>query len=356
MQDSNKGRKKLLLGIVFLLVIIVLGILFFAKSGDNPGIFKHSSDTLEEDMQTVWGDDSLGISPEVDEALQNYRCIILYGLDNKNRSDIIMFFCIDNKTNKAKVFSVYRDTYMQLDEKEVHEISGKKRDFFKCNHAYKIGGKYMSIAELNRHLDLNARESFGLTWDAVSVLVDMLGGIEVDVTEGMIPWMNGEIRARDGVLIEKPGLQRLNGIQAVQYLRCRKDPGSDATTRAKRNLAVFKQIFEMANKMPDEEKVDIFDTLLSECDTNMSSKALSDTLELLSTVDMEIVGGWPNNYEILWQDDYSYYYYVPQTLETEVSKLHEKVFNQKDYEVTDTVKELSKQIQKNEREQLVHVD
>lgn len=86
------------------------------------------------------------------------------------------------------------------------------------------------MKELNRHLDLNARECFGMDWDAIAHLVENLDGLEVDVTAGMIPVINSQLSADDQ--ITSSGVQVLNGKQAVECLRCRKvssDSRSDSS-------------------------------------------------------------------------------------------------------------------------------
>lgn len=324
---------------------VMLGIDAKNKQADPKGQTQQEEDVL-------WGDESLGIDPAIDEKLQDYRTIYLFGLDNKSRSDIIMVFVINEKTNSAKVFSVYRDTYMQISDEEIYSYAGNDREFFKCNHAYNRGGKYCSIKELNRHLDLNARECFGMDWAAIETLIDDFGGIDVNVTEGMVPWMNGFYGLRGSDQVKGPGPQTLTGKQAVAYLRCRKDPGSDATTRSARNLRVFTSIFDKAKGMSKDERMDAFENVIDQCETNMSRERLTKMLDTMSSMPLEAMRGWPYEYKILWQNDGSFYYYVPQTLESNVKELHSEIFGQKEYEPSETVRELSKAIEKREKTEL----
>ena len=330
-------QKKVLLAV--LLVVCTLAVVFSISAVKD----KTQPTSTTENEDTLWGDESYGINAKADEDLQNYKTIAIYGLDKRNRSDIIMLFCINKETNKAKVVSVYRDTYMQLSDKNTYEPGGVKREFFKCNHAYKYGGKYESVKELNRHLDTNIRECFGITWDGVAELVNEYGGMKINVTEDMLPWMNSQLSEEDQ--LTKGGFQILNGWQTVQYLRCRKDAGADAATRAYRNTKIFKKMFELSKDMNKSDKLDLLEAISGEYDTNMSKKRLAKTIDQLSKVELEDSTGWPYDYSILWQDDYSFYYYVPETLKSNVERMHKEVYGQSDYEPSDTVKALSEEIE-----------
>ena len=120
-----------------------------------------------------------GIHSKVKKSLSNYRSILIAGIDNGGRADLIIVFSYNKKTKKAKVVTVTRDTYMQLNNKKKYTINGKKRDFCKCNQAAEYGGMNTLIKELNRHLDLNIREYIAVDWDCTATLIDTLGGLDL---------------------------------------------------------------------------------------------------------------------------------------------------------------------------------
>lgn len=337
-----------------MLAFFLVGILCIAMSFGMTGCSKKQPEEEppkeEQEVETIYGDASLGIDAKVDEQLRDYRHILLLGIDNGNRSDVLMVVSVNKKTNKAKVVAVHRDTYMQIAEDGTYNIKGVEREFFKCNRAYKRDGIYGAMTELNRHMDLNIREAIAIDWDGITHLVDSLGGIEVDVTEGMISWMNGQLG--DGDKITSSGVQTLNGRQAVQYLRCRKDPGSDATTRDARNQAVFKALFDKAKGMSTSELSEVYDQVADELDTNMSRTTLTETLALVASTDLEETPGWPYEYSVLWQNDNSFYYFVSDTLESNVIELHKVLFGQEDYKPSGTVMTLNEKLETARKEQL----
>ncbi|MBR4089707.1 MAG: LCP family protein, partial [Mogibacterium sp.] len=85
------------------------------------------------------------------------RKILIAGLDNGGRTDLMIILCF-TKENEAKIFTVARDTYMQLNPSQKYSIDGKVRDFCKCNRAGAYGGMNVLMTELNRHLDLDIKE------------------------------------------------------------------------------------------------------------------------------------------------------------------------------------------------------
>lgn len=350
---NNKRSSMLAVLLAALLVLCVAaGTVIYKKANQKPAeqtAEPAKAEETEEEAQ-VWGDDSFGIDAGVDEALKDYRSIALLGIDAGSRSDVIMVVTINKNTNEAKVNAVHRDTYMQIDPNGTYEINGTEREFFKCNRAYKKNGIYGTMIELNRHMDLNIRECIAIDWDGIETLVDKLNGIEVNVTEGMIGLMNGQLDENNK--ITNPGVQTLNGKQAVQYLRCRKDPGSDATTRDARNQEVLASIFRRAKEMDMSELSDVYDDVANQLDTNMSRNTLTDTLATLTAMDLEETEGWPYQYSTLWQNDNSYYYFVADTLESNVIELHKTLFGQESYEPSETVMMLNEKLETARKEQL----
>ena len=62
----------------------------------------------------------IGINPQVDSELRNYRNIALIGIDARDmsndegvRSDAIIVASLNKETGEIKMFSVYRDTICQ---------------------------------------------------------------------------------------------------------------------------------------------------------------------------------------------------------------------------------------------------
>ena len=339
---NNKKNTKLIIIIVILILLLALAtaavyLLKTYKDVTNAA----ASGNIDQITTSQYSDEELGIDPTVAKQLDGYRNIVIYGLDNTKRSDVILVISIDKETKKGKLWTVYRDTYMQLNPDKVYSFSNGDNDFFKCNHSYKKGGKITSIQMLNRHLDLNIRECVGFDWDAVSTLVDKIDGIDVAIDPTLCDFINAHIAA-DNKIVMIDGTAHLNGEQAVAYLRTRKDPGSTAATRSMRNLQVFLDLFERAKGMEKEELLDIFTKMIGRVETNMNIPTMMALLKDIRSYELEPQEGWPYEYSILWDD--AFYYYVPETLSENVSSLHYTLFEQSDYEPSKTCNKLSKKI------------
>ena len=135
------------------------------------------------------------------------------------RSDTIMAAGLDFPSKSLKLVSVLRDSSAMVNGRET-----------KINEAYSQGGVKLADAVIGDFLTL-PRSSKGASFDRYLVInarglkdfVDAIGGIEVPVTETMDyddSW--GQLHIHF-----KPGLQHMNGQQAMEYSRFRHDACSD---------------------------------------------------------------------------------------------------------------------------------
>lgn len=338
-KNSSNSHKSRILLIIIILIVITAAVVFAIKAISDK---KNGVDGYLETNESIYGDASLGIDSDVDKELRDYRNILIFGIDNKHRSDIVMLASINKKTGEVKLISVHRDTYLQLrDEGDTYYIGGKDREFFKGNHAYKKGGFYAAMKEYNSNLDLNCHEGIGLDWDAIEALIDGVGGLDADVTPAMIKWANQ--RTNHHAVIPRTGYQHLDGAQAVGYLRTRYD--ATAVQRAERNEDAFVQVFEKANELGNKEKLELLDKLYEMADTNMSQNTMTDILNKLASFKLNPMGDWPHDWELYWDKDMSFYYFVPFTLSSNVSKLHKEMFGQEDYKPSAVVERISERIE-----------
>ena len=181
-------------------------------------------------------------------AKSGYRNIALFGVDSREgdldsgtNSDTIMVCSINNKSGEIKLVSVYRDTY--LDVNDGH--------YSKANSAYAGGGPERAINMLNKNLDLDITDFVTVDFNAVIKAVDLLGGIDIDLTDEEVKWLNAyliETSQVTGVSYENvaaSGTQHLSGIQAMAYCRIRYTEGWDYK-RTERQRLVLEKIFAAA--------------------------------------------------------------------------------------------------------------
>lgn len=206
----------IVLTIILIIVAILAGIITYFVSSK---IGKIQIEKIDEK--------AIGITESTSKALSGYRNIALLGIDSRkddygigNRSDCIIIASINEKTKDIKLISVYRDTYMLLEEKGTERLD-------KVTHAYSYGGAQNTLKALNTNLDLNITEFVTVNFDAVIAAVNAMGGVTITIEKSELQYINDYIDATkesSGISskhITKAGSQTLDGVQAVAYSRIR---------------------------------------------------------------------------------------------------------------------------------------
>jgi len=145
--------------------------------------------------------------------------IMLFGAEDQNLSDTMILLSLDNRHKKIKMTSFQRDTYVTIPGYYDHKL----------NLAYSLGGLYednaagraISAIEYNFGVRIDRYATVDL--EAFKKIVDILGGVYVEVTASEIDYINAQI-AQNGqteYLYASPGMVNLNGQQAVWYARNR---------------------------------------------------------------------------------------------------------------------------------------
>ena len=292
------------------------------------------------------------------------RKILIAGTDNGGRADLMIILCF-TKENEAKIFTVARDTYMQLNPNKKYNIDGKVRDFCKCNRS-SYDSMDVLLTELNRHLDLDIKEYIALDWTCIATLVDALpgGGLEANVESRMLDWINqGADLGPYGVKnykIPSAGKQTLKGWQAVQYLRVRKYEGGDARVREARNLEVFEKLYKQAQGWDLGTKMRIYNAISGRIRTNITPAGMVSLVEQVNkNINVVKAAGtsrasqYPFNAKNYWDKWADMYYFVPITLESNTIRLHKEFLGQNGYVPSATVKSLSKTIAKHVKKKVI---
>jgi anionic cell wall polymer biosynthesis LytR-Cps2A-Psr (LCP) family protein len=80
---------------------------------------------------------------------------------------------------------------------------------------------------LNKNLDLNISDFITIDFNGLAEVINLMGGIDIDVQEDEIQWINGyqeegsQVTGLDIVPVTYAGEQTLNGLQALSYCRIR---------------------------------------------------------------------------------------------------------------------------------------
>lgn len=335
-KKQTKHKKMKIFGKIVLTLVIILAILLAT-------IFWYVNNKLGKMQQVKIDESDLGISESANKNLSGYRNIAIFGVDSRsddygvgNRSDCIIIASINNSTGEIKLISVYRDTYVNID----------KHGLDKITHAYSYGEAPLAISTLNKNLDLNIKEFVTVNFDSVAEAVDQLGGITLSITPEETKYINGYIDETSKVTgkssnhITQAGTYNLDGVQAVAYSRIRYTAGGDYK-RTERMRTVMEAMLTKLKTKSVGEINKFADKILPAVYTNLST---GDLISMVPSMAKYKVGesiGWPYETKGKTMDRW---YGIPITLESNVTKLHQEVFGEKDYEPTDTVKSISQSI------------
>ena len=143
--------------------------------------------------------------------------VLLIGVDSLNnrrsdntRSDVMMLLDVDGEKKRVSLVSIPRDSRV--------DVPGHGKT--KINHAYAYGKADLALETVNKTFGLNVPYYIVVDYEFVKEVVDIVGGIEVNVPMDM----DYEDPTADPPLSIhlKQGLQTLNGDEAMQFLRFRK--------------------------------------------------------------------------------------------------------------------------------------
>lgn len=216
----------------------------------------------DDDFPTSMED--LAVSEKITEDIIN---VALFGVDTRKlnsfsgNSDSIMILSIDKSDSEIKIISIMRDSLVPVDKNGTVTYG-------KINSAYAKGGPELAVRTLNKNFGLDITEYATVNFYGMANIIDVVGGIEVELTDREVFDKNGHsinsainslahtfgVDAKENRITES-GIQHLNGLQAVAYSRMRHLPTIWGTNndygRTDRQRYVMEQLF---NKVLDMNK------------------------------------------------------------------------------------------------------
>lgn len=124
------------------------------------------------------------------------------------RSDVMMVCRLDFKDKFVSGLSIPRDLAIEVD-------GYSKR---KINAYYEKGGSELARKAAERALGIPIDRVIEFNYQDIKTIVDAIGGVEVDVKK---PMVYHDIRGGLSIDLE-PGIQEINGEQAIGFVRFRK--------------------------------------------------------------------------------------------------------------------------------------
>lgn len=190
------------------------------------------------------------------------ECNILFlGVDRAfgSRSDTIMVVHVDPEKRQAGVVSIPRDTRAEIPQYGLDKI----------NHAFAYGGVDLTLLTVSNFLKVPVPYYVTIDVNSLAELIDEIGGITVDVEKRMY-----YVDYAGNLAVDLwPGIQKLDGRQAVAYLRYRSDGGD--FKRINRQQGFLQAVAsQMMTKDNIAKSPGLFLKLISNIKTNMSSRQI----------------------------------------------------------------------------------
>lgn len=240
---------------------------------DTKVIYEYSEQKKNEDLNIVSDKDFsepltflfLGVDSEGD------------GLNAKAafNGDTLMLMSFNPKTLRSVLLSIPRDTYVP--------IACNNNRYAKINSSAAYGTGCV-ISTINKFLDINIDYYVKINFKGVVDLVEAVGGVEVDVEAptymanaygGKVCEQNSDRQWGDKLVCINPGLQVLNGEQALAYARCRHMYIGSDLDRVRHQQQVVEAL---ANKVLHFNSIKEFQDILNAVSKNIATNMDTDTI------------------------------------------------------------------------------
>ena len=216
--------------------------------------------------------------------------------EEANMADTTMLISLNTYTKEVTVFSILRDSFVKLPDYKGHTCGRAK--FTVCyNLGYQWGGGTAGAMEMT---NICLRDNFGIevdynvevSFDGFIKMIDYLNGVELELTEAEANYLN-----KDTLYVKRtiePGVQVLQGMEALSYARMRKAEGdSDSDIkRTERQRKLVSSLLEKFRYMSLSELNGWIDELLPMVTTTMKpadvTKLAAKVLPMV--VDLKMTG------------------------------------------------------------------
>lgn len=380
---SKKKKKKpwilvVVLVVEFILIVGLLGVLYVV-------------DKLSNIKRTPLNEDLIVINPDIDndttEKLKGYTNILLLGTDSRdnstdgldkvgeNHTDAMLVASINNDSGEVRIISVYRDCLLEMNDIKTDK-DFKNTVIDKATEAAFKYGIESTITMINRNLDMDIKDYVMVNWAALIDIVDSVGGVDIEITQMEQRWTNRylvDISKATGVSYEELDvyddddtklsdeelstdsdkmntrrMAHMDGIQATAFARVRYGDGKADYGRTERQRKVIEQIVAKAKKFDIGRLNSILTAVTKNLSTSFDINEILDLATSITKYKLTMVdGGFPftRNDQIRSKDGWKFADpVIPVTLESNVVKFHEKLFDSTDYTPSTTVKNISEKI------------
>ena len=215
--------------------------------------------------------------------------ILLLGCDNRStksysRTDSMIILSVNTEAGKVKMTSLMRDTWITVPGKSSHR---------KLTELCAVGGPELTIQAINESFGMDIEDYALISMVGIAEVIDLVGGIELDVTEAERKALNKGLFDLSGLSgmekLQESGEQvHLNGNQATAFARIRKIDSDYVRVERQRTVltAMAKKIMggvSMGNVLS------VINVLLEYVDTNMNLMDIVSLAKLGMSADLDSI-------------------------------------------------------------------
>ena len=304
-RKSRQGKKRLLKTVLSVLMIGMVGAVAY--------LFKAYSDigsTAESIFNEVSVVEMREESIEVETATQPISFLLL-GADTgtaeeerteTGRSDTIIVCTVNPNTKTTTLLSIPRDSYAEIvGYSDMYDYYGDYYD--KMNHAYAYGGTEMSINTVQEFLNVPIDYYVEVNFNGLVDIVDAVGGIEITspLTFDFYgpQFIEGETKI-------------LDGYEALQFARMRKQDPEGDLGRQKRQQMVIKAILDKVLTMGT---VVNYKNILATLEDNVQMNISLDEIVSIASGYRKSIKNFQQYYvegQEIYIDEIYYYYVNPE--------------------------------------------
>ncbi len=176
--------------------------------------------------------------------------------EDRGNTDSMILLSINTRDKNIKLTSFMRDMYVTIPGR------GKNR----INAAYAYGGPQLLFDTLKVNFDVDVDLYARVNFANFRKIIDKVGGVEIELTQAEARYMNRYSKKYNTARVE-PGLQTLDGAQALSYARCRKVDSDFGRTERQRKVVVA--FVDKIKGSSITELDSLLNTLLPMIQTNM---------------------------------------------------------------------------------------
>jgi len=210
------------------------------------------------------------------EVFEDKITFLLFGVDtvgytevDKGRSDMIKVVQIDPVARTIDFIGILRDSKVEIEGHDPQKI----------NAAYMYGGPDLAIRTVNENFDLNIGNYVMINFSGLVILVDKIGGIDLEITQEEADAVNalsdgdyvGDGRQHYCIPLTG-GKVHMDGSQALAFSRTRKIDND--FYRSDRQHKVLKAIIEKLKATPVTEYEDIVIAFFQAVKTNFPTHSI----------------------------------------------------------------------------------